>query len=127
MIFLFAAFIVLGPDSSPFSLSHGSQYLSHFTSYSDLEGGGRNLSETSAAIFCPKMKHQQLHYGYLLFKFCCLLNICHLRKAIHWGNDPINRWVRLLAYLVRTAAMQLSSPPSYFDVFLPPKKLRGRN
>jgi hypothetical protein len=59
MIFLFAAFIVLGPDLSPLSPSHESHDLSHLTSYSDLEGGGSNLSETSKAVFCRKMKHQK--------------------------------------------------------------------
>jgi len=61
IIFLFAAFIGLGPDLSPFSHSHGSHDISHCSFYTDLEGGGSNLSETSAAFFCSKIKHQKLH------------------------------------------------------------------
>jgi hypothetical protein len=125
MIFLFATFIVLGPDLSPISPSHGSHDLSHLTSYSDLEYGGSYLSETSAAIFCRKMKHQKIHSLYLIFKFCCFLNICHLRKAIHWENDPINRWGKLLVCLVRTSAMPSVKFILIFQCFSPSKEIAG--
>jgi len=47
------------------------------------------------------------------------------QKSDSLGKDPINRWVKLLTCLVRTAAMPSVKFTPYFDVLSPSKDITG--